>query len=70
MLAGINLNNRKDRRTWKLDENNGFSVNSYYTFIDKEDDGINVTALFKQIWKISAPPKIAFFLGKCLEEVS
>lgn len=50
-LADYKVNNENDKRIWKPDMKNGFSVKSYYNLIAKNDEVNARTEPFKHIWR-------------------
>lgn len=61
MLSGMHLSGERDQLVWKFSKNEIFSVKNLYERLmgDSESTGIYVPV--QQIWKNSAPSKIAFF---------
>lgn len=59
-LDSMKLNDDRDKRVWKLDEIEGFSVKAMYKSLCMSDNSGSKTAPFKQIWNTRAPPRMAF----------
>jgi len=60
-LSALKVMEENDKLLWKPKKNGMFSVKSYYEILLGMEDRNTTSFPSKQIWKIQAPLKIAFF---------
>lgn len=67
LLSTIQLNSVSNYLVWTLGKPGEFTVTSYYKFLTRRDRVETVNFPTNQVWKVKAPPRIAFSQGKQLE---
>lgn len=65
-MSNVHLSDNKDIVLCKLKKDGMFTVKSFYVHLVKRDDGVRFPA--QQIWKVKAPPRIAFFAWEAGQE--
>lgn len=59
-LSFVTINRSNDQPIYRLNTRGSFLVRSLYNYLIKNDD-TNASISFRQICKVTAPPKVAFF---------